>query len=83
MVVHKCSSTLHVVVFDDLDNTATSECTIKGKGSTTVSKYMYVFVVVVVLVFYDPSTHFRLFWARSVSLSTLFLSKPSRQFIST
>ena len=40
-------------------------------------------VVVVVLVFYGPSTHFRLFRAQSVSLSTLFLGKPPRQFTST
>ena len=40
-------------------------------------------VVVVVLVFYGPSIHFSSFRARSVSLSTLFLGKPPRQFTST
>ena len=33
--------------------------------------------------FYGPSTHFRSFWARSVTLSTLFPGKPPRQFTST
>ena len=33
--------------------------------------------------FYGPSTHFRSFRARSVSLTTLFLGKPSKQFTST
>ena len=33
--------------------------------------------------FYGPSTHFRSFRARSVSLSTLFLGKSHRQFTST
>ena len=38
--------------------------------------------VVVVLVFYGPSTLFRLFWACSVNLSTLFLGKPHGTFAS-
>ena len=33
--------------------------------------------------FYSPSTHFRSFRARSVTLTTLFLGKPPRQFTST
>ena len=33
--------------------------------------------------FYGPSTHFRSFRARSVTLTTLFLGKPPRQFTST
>ena len=33
--------------------------------------------------FYGPSTHFRSFGARSVSLTTLFLGKPPWQFTST
>ena len=32
--------------------------------------------------FYGPSTHFRSFQARSVTLTTLFLGKPPRQFTS-
>ena len=39
--------------------------------------------VVVVLLFYGPSTYFRLFPARSVNLATLLLGKPLRQFTST
>ena len=38
---------------------------------------------VVVLVFYGPSTLFRLFRVESVNLSTLFLGKTTRQFTST
>ena len=45
--------------------------------------FWLVCVVVVVLVFYGPWTHFRSFRVRSVNLSTLFLGKPPRQFIST
>ena len=33
--------------------------------------------------FYGPSTHFRSFQARSVTLTTLFLGKPPRQFTRT
>ena len=33
--------------------------------------------------FYGPSTYFRSFRARSVTLTTLFLGKPPRQFTST
>ena len=38
-------------------------------------------LVVVVLGFYGPSTHFRSFRARSVSLSTLFLGKVVYQYM--
>ena len=33
--------------------------------------------------FYSPSTHFRSFRTRSVTLTTLYLGKPPRQFTST
>ena len=33
--------------------------------------------------FYGPSTHFRSFRARSVTLTALFLGKPPRQFTRT
>ena len=57
-------------------------------GAYTCSKYKVIdkgvlVVGVVVLVFYCPSTYFRSFRARSVSLSALFLGKPPRQFTST
>ena len=32
--------------------------------------------------YYNPSTHFRSFRAQSVTLTTLFLDKPPRQFTS-
>ena len=39
-------------------------------------------LVLVWFLFYGPSTHFRSFRARSVTLTTLFLRKPPRQFTS-
>ena len=48
-----------------------------------LDKALAVLVVVVVLVFYGPSTLFRLFRVRTVNLSRLFLGKPPRQFTST
>ena len=35
------------------------------------------------LILFYPLTHFRSFWARSVTLTTLFLGKPPKQFTST
>ena len=42
-----------------------------------------ILLVLVWFLFYGPSTHFRSFRARSVTLTTLFLGKPPRQFTST
>ena len=40
-------------------------------------------MLLVLFLFHGPSTHFRSFRARSVTLTSLFLGKPPRQFTST
>ena len=48
-----------------------------------VSYWRKYVLVLVWFLFYSPSTHFRSFRARSVTLTTLFLGKPPRQITST
>ena len=61
-------------------------CMEMASADTARDPYIIAYIevyIVVVLVFYGLSTLFKSFRARSVNLSTLFLSKPPRQFTRT